>query len=148
MNYLKETPSQTAGPYVQIGLAPHEAGFDILDRHFTNVLAGPNTRGERIVIEGRVLDGTGSPVRDALVEIWQANSFGRYSHPDDSQPKELDEDFRGWGRAAADFETGVYWFETVKPGAVRGRHDRQMAPHVNMWIVARGRLEHADVFRR
>jgi protocatechuate 3,4-dioxygenase alpha subunit len=138
LHYLKQTASQTAGPYVHIGLAPHAAGFDIFQNNFSNVLAGAGTRGERILIEGRVFDGTGTPVRDALVEIWQANSFGRYNHPADTQAKEIDPDFRGWGRAAADFDTGVYTFDTVKPGSVVGRHGRPMAPHVNVWIVARG----------
>src|SRR5581483_9706661 len=137
--YLKETPSQTAGPYVHIGLIPHQAGFEIFRNNFSNVLAGPNTRGERILIEGRVLDGTGTPVRDALIEIWQANSEGRYNHPGDTQSKKLDEDFRGWGRAGTDFRTGLYSFETVKPGPVPGRRGtKPQAPHVSFWIVARG----------
>ena len=74
LNYLPETSSQTAGPYVHIGLAPQQAGFEIFERNFTNVLAGPKTRGERIRIEGRVFDGSGTPVRDVLLEIWQANA--------------------------------------------------------------------------
>lgn len=138
LNYLKQTASQTAGPYVHIGLAPHAAGFDIFQNNFSNVLAGAGTRGERILVEGRVFDGTGTPVRDALLEIWQANSFGRYNHPADTQDKELDPDFRGWGRAAADFNTGVYTFDTVKPGQVVGRNGRPMAPHISVWVVARG----------
>lgn len=135
---LKETASQTAGPYVHIGLAPKAAGFDIFEKNFTNVLAGPETQGERIRIEGRVFDGSGTPVRDVLIEIWQANAAGRYNHPADRQEKALDKTFRGWGRACSDFETGVYTFETVKPGSVSGRNGRPMAPHVNLWIVARG----------
>ncbi|MDN0075149.1 protocatechuate 3,4-dioxygenase subunit alpha [Crenobacter sp. SG2303] len=137
-NYLKETASQTAGPYVHIGLAPHQAGFDIFENNFGNVLVGPGTKGERIRIEGRVIDGSGTPLRDVLLEIWQANAAGRYNHPADKQDKPLDDDFRGWGRACSNFETGVYSFETVKPGAVMGRNGRLMAPHVNLWIVARG----------
>jgi protocatechuate 3,4-dioxygenase alpha subunit len=135
---LKETASQTAGPYVHIGLAPKQAGFDIFENNFGNVLAGPDTRGERIRIEGRVIDGSGTPLRDVLLEIWQANAAGRYNHPADRQSKEIDRGFRGWGRACSDFETGLYTFETVKPGAVEGRNGRVMAPHVNFWIVARG----------
>jgi len=135
---LKETASQTAGPYVHIGLAPKEAGFDIFEKNFTNVLAKPGTAGERITIEGRVIDGSGTPVRDVLLELWQANAAGRYNHPADTQNKPLDPDFRGWGRACSDFETGLYRFDTVKPGAVEGRNGRLMAPHVNLWIVARG----------
>jgi protocatechuate 3,4-dioxygenase alpha subunit len=134
----KETASQTAGPYVHIGLAPKQAGFDIFEKNFSNVLAGPNAKGERIHIEGRVIDGSGTPVRDVLIEIWQANAAGRYEHPADRQNRERDPDFRGWGRGASDFESGVYSFETVKPGAVEGRNGRVMAPHVNFWIVARG----------
>ena len=138
LGYLKETASQTAGPYVHIGLIPHQAGFDIFQNNFGNVVAGAATKGERIVIEGRVFDGTGTPVRDALIEIWQANADGRYNHPADRQKKALDPDFRGWGRTGADFKTGIYTFETVKPGAVIGRHTRMMAPHINVWIVSRG----------
>jgi len=138
LGYLKETASQTAGPYVHIGLIPHMAGFDIFQNNFGNVLAGAATRGERITIEGRVLDGTRTPVRDALIEIWQANADGRYNHAADQQKKALDPDFRGWGRTGAEFKSGLYTFETVKPGAVIGRHTRVMAPHINFWIVSRG----------
>jgi protocatechuate 3,4-dioxygenase alpha subunit len=138
--YLKETPSQTAGPYVHIGLIPHQAGFDIFQNNFSNVLVGPETQGERIRIEGRIFDGSGSPCRDILVEIWQANAAGRYNHPADRQEdKPLDESFRGWGRTGTNFETGLYSLETIKPGRVAGRHGRKpMAPHVNLWLAARG----------
>ena len=137
-SYLKESASQTAGPYVHIGLAPHAAGFDIFEKNFSNVLAGPDTRGERIRIEGRVIDGSGTPLRDVLLELWQANAAGKYRHPSDRQDKPVDGAFRGFGRACSDFETGTWWFDTVKPGPVEGRGGRVMAPHVNLWIVARG----------
>jgi protocatechuate 3,4-dioxygenase alpha subunit len=136
--YLKESASQTAGPYVHIGLAPNIAGFDIFEKNFSNVLAGSGTQGERIRIEGRVIDGSGTPVRDVLVELWQANASGKYNHPADAQDKPLDPTFRGWGRACSDFKTGVWTFDTVKPGSVIGRGGRAMAPHVSLWIVARG----------
>ena len=77
-------------------------------------------------------------MRDAQIEIWQANAHGKYDHPDDRQDKPLDPDFRGFGRAAADFESGLWWFETVKPGRVPGRHGTTMAPHINVAIFARG----------
>jgi protocatechuate 3,4-dioxygenase alpha subunit len=140
LEYLRETPSQTAGPYVHIGLIPHQAGFDIFENPFGNVMAGRDTAGERIRIEGRVLDGLGAPCRDVLVEIWQANAAGRYNHPADQQTdKALDTNFRGWGRTGTDFSTGLYQFETIKPGSVIGRRGfKPMAPHVNLWLVARG----------
>ena len=138
LDYLKESASQTAGPYVHIGLAPHQAGFDIFETNFSNVIAGPQAKGERITIEGRVIDGSSTPVRDVLIELWQANAAGKYNHPADRQDKPLDPAFRGWGRACSDFKTGVWTFETIKPGSVGGRAGRAMAPHVSLWIVARG----------
>ena len=77
-------------------------------------------------------------MRDVLIELWQANAAGKYNHPADRQNKALDQTFRGWGRACSDFETGVWAFDTIKPGVGRGTQRRPMAPHVNLWIVARG----------
>jgi len=135
----RETASQTAGPYVHIGLAPQQAGFEIFENNFGGVLTNAHTQGERIRIEGRVLDGIGTVLKDALIEIWQANAEGRYAHPADQQGgKSLDENFRGWGRACTDFDSGVYRFDTIKPGVVSGRNGRFMAPHINVWVVARG----------
>ena len=138
LSYLKQTASQTAGPYVHIGLAPNRAGFDIFKNNFGDVLTTPDTLGEQIILEGLVIDGTGSPMRDALVELWQANAAGKYNHPNDTQKKPVDPSFSGWGRSPCDFETGFYRFETIKPGAVLGRNGKMMAPHVSLWIVARG----------
>ncbi|HYF56010.1 MAG TPA: protocatechuate 3,4-dioxygenase subunit alpha [Salinarimonas sp.] len=137
---LKETPSQTAGPYVHIGLIPRQAGFAIFERELGNVLVSERSLGQRIRVEGRVLDGLGAPARDVLVELWQADAQGRYDHPADRQAgKAPDPHFRGFGRAGTDFETGLYWFETVKPGTVAARAGHQpMAPHLNLWLVARG----------
>src|ERR1700760_1914868 len=117
LDYLPETPSQTAGPYVHIGLAPKQAGFDIFENNLGETMIGPETRGERIRVEGRIFDATGALVRDALVEVWQANAAGRYAHPADRQEdKPLDPAFRGWGRTGTSFETGLWAFETIKPG--------------------------------
>jgi protocatechuate 3,4-dioxygenase alpha subunit len=136
LNYLRETASQTAGPYVHIGLAPGAAGFDIYRQELGWDIAGPNAEGERIRVEGLVIDGTGSPVKDVLIEIWQANAQGHYAHPEGGGP--VEDGFRGWGRVITDFDTGQWGFETVKPGSVPGRNGSVQAPHLNLWIVARG----------
>lgn len=138
LNYLRETASQTAGPYVHIGLAPGAAGFKTFDQELGTDIAGPNAKGERIAVEGVVFDGTGSPLKDVLIEVWQANAAGVYPHPADRRSAEVEEGFRGWGRVISDFATGLWSFETVKPGVVPGRNGRPMAPHLNLWIVARG----------
>ena len=128
----KQTPSQTVGPYYRIGM----------DRKTQNILVSDETQGERIRIEGRVFDGAGDPVEDAVIEIWQANTHGRYDHPDDDQDKPLDPAFKGWGRAAGDAQ-GNFWFETIKPGQVPGPGNAMQAPHINVTIFARGMLLHA-----
>lgn len=139
LSYLPETPSQTAGPYVHIGLIPKQAGFDIFENNFGADIAGPRIAGERITIEGRVFDGAGHVTRDVLIETWQANAAGRYNHPADRQPGSLDKSFRGWARTGTDFATGVYTIRTIKPGSVAGRKGRRrMAPHVNFWLASRG----------
>lgn len=138
LDYLKETPSQTAGPYVHIGLAPGAAGFQIFERELGWDIAGPDAPGERIRVEGVVLDGTGAPVKDVMLEVWQADAKGIYPHPEDPRAAEVAKGFRGWGRVITDFDTGLWGFDTIKPGPVMGRNGRQMSPHLNLWIVARG----------
>jgi protocatechuate 3,4-dioxygenase, alpha subunit len=136
LTYLKETASQTAGPYVHIGLAPGVAGFDIYQQELGWDIAGPNAKGERIRVEGRVIDGMDAPIKDVLLEVWQANADGNYAHPEGGGP--VEDGFRGWGRVITDFETGEWGFDTVKPGPTRGRNVGTQAPHLNLWIVARG----------
>lgn len=138
MNYLKETPSQTAGPYVHIGLAPGAAGFEIFENQLGSVIAGPDVPGERIRIEGVVLDGSGAPVKDVLIEVWQADANGVHAHPEDPNAVKVARGFRGWGRIISDFETGQWGFDTIKPGPVTGRNGRMMAPHISFWLAARG----------
>ena len=118
-DYLKETPSQTAGPYVHIGLAPGAAGFDIYEQELGWDIAGPNAAGERIRVEGRVIDGTGNPVKDVLLEAWQADAHGKYAHPEGGG--DVEDGFRGWGRVITDFDTGEWGFDTIKPGPVSAR---------------------------
>jgi len=136
LDYLRETASQTAGPYVHIGLAPGAAGFDIYGKEIGWDIAGPNAKGERIRVEGSVIDGMGSPIKDILLEVWQANSAGNYAHSEGGGP--VEDGFRGWGRVITDFETGEWGFDTVKPGPCRGRNVGTQAPHLNLWLVARG----------
>ena len=126
-----QTPSQTVGPFFRPSLV--RAGSENLVREAT--------RGERVTIEGRVLDGDGAPVPDAMIEIWQANAEGRYDHPEDDQEKLIDSAFHGFGRAATD-ERGAFRFETIKPGPVTGLDGRVQAPHINVAIFTRGLLRH------
>jgi len=136
MGILKQTASQTAGPFVHIGLAPGAAGFDIYDQELGQDIAGPNAAGERIRVEGVVIDGTGTPVKDVLIEVWQANAAGHYAHPEGGGA--VEDGFRGWGRVITDFASGEWGFDTIKPGATRGRDMGTQAPHLTLWIVARG----------
>lgn len=139
LNYQKETASQTAGPYVHIGCTPNFAGIHGVFE--TDLGSGPlvndKTLGERITIRGRVIDGSDTPLRDAMVEIWQADADGFYNSPSETRGK-ADPDFLGWGRCPADMETGEFVFETIKPGRVPFSDGRFMAPHITVWIVARG----------
>jgi protocatechuate 3,4-dioxygenase, alpha subunit len=138
-SYLPETPSQTAGPYVHIGLIPKQAGFEIFANNFSGDIAGPGVAGERITIEGRIFDGSGHATKDVLIETWQANSAGRYSHPADRQDKALHQTFRGWARTGTDFRSGIYTIRTIKPGSAAGRRGRKaIAPHINFWLASRG----------
>lgn len=135
---LHETPSQTGGPYVHIGLLPKQANIEVFENNFNNQLVQEKTLGERIRLEGQVFDGLGLPLRDVLVEIWQADANGVYPSDADTQDKQADPNFLGWGRTGADFETGFWSFNTIKPGAVPGRKGTTQAPHIALIIFARG----------
>ena len=136
--YPKETPSQTAGPFVHIGTMPRIAGFKVFDTELGQTPATEGVPGIRIKIECRLFDGTGAPIKDALVETWQADGEGRYAHPEDPRVDEVPEGFTGFGRYHTDFDTGLFTIETIKPGAIPGRHGRSQAPHLSIWMVARG----------
>lgn len=138
INRLRETASQTAGPYVHIGMTPNFSGItSVYPEDLGAALVNDKTKGERITITGRVIDGGDKPLPDCVLEIWQADAGGIYPSP--VEPRgEADPNFAGWGRAAADAESGVWRFDTIKPGRVPARDGRLMAPHVNLWIVARG----------
>ena len=133
MNKLLLSSAQTVGPFFEPALLREDAR--------RNMLTVPETPGERIRIEGRVLDGDGAAVPDAMVEIWQANAHGRYNHPADQGPATLDPSFSGFGRSGT-AEDGSYWFETVKPGPVPFDGKRQQALHICVTVFARGLLNH------
>jgi len=132
----ERTPSQTVGPFLHLGLAPAEYNFRPL---FSPVLAGPGLAGTPIRIEGRISDGDGNGLPDALVEIWQADAQGRYAHPADGRALSSNS-FRGFGRAPTD-AAGEFYFATIKPGSVPGPGGRPQAPHINVGIFARGLLK-------
>ncbi|MDX8441293.1 protocatechuate 3,4-dioxygenase subunit alpha [Mesorhizobium australafricanum] len=138
LDRLKESPSQTAGPYVHIGLTPNFCGISgVYDSDLGSTMVNGETKGERIELRIRVLDGTGTPLKDALVEVWQADADGLYNSPAELRGA-ADTNFSGWGRQPTDMETGVCLFHTIKPGRVPFRDGRLMAPHITLWIVARG----------
>lgn len=134
---LKETPSQTAGPYVHIGCVPNRAGIAGVypEDLGARLITGP-VDGQQITLTGMVHDGAEAPLKDALLEIWQADAAGRFAAGDPRGPG--DPHFTGWGRSASDGATGAYLFETVKPGRVPFRDGSLQAPHISLWIVARG----------
>lgn len=138
LNRFKETASQTGGPYVHIGLTPNFAEIGgVFPEDLGKVMVNDRTKGERIKVNGFVYDGTGTPVRDCLVEIWQADANGYYNSPSDTRG-DADANFSGFGRCPSDMDTGEFSFETIKPGVVPFIDGTPMAPHITFWIVARG----------
>lgn len=138
LDELRETPSQTAGPYVHIGLTPNllgNGGIFPADLGLSPIRAG--AKGERITITGHVRDGAGMVLRDALMESWQADAAGLYPSPSETRGK-ADPNVTGWARIVADFDTGDWRIDTVKPGRVALPQGGVMAPHISLWIVARG----------
>ena len=130
---LPETPSQTAGPYVHIGLAPTAAGNPTRELEIWNEMARPDAPGEHILLLGSVYDGSGHLVRDSFLEFWQADSTGRY------QPRfGPEQSFNSFGRTATTFDAGEWSLRTVKPGVVKSRAGIPMAPHINVSLFARG----------
>ncbi|WMT90248.1 protocatechuate 3,4-dioxygenase subunit alpha [Pelagibacterium sp. H642] len=136
-DYLKETPSQTAGPYVHIGMTPNLYDINgVIAEDLGKSVVSDGVKGERITVKGRVIDGGGNPVFDCVVEIWQADANGIYNSPSEHRAG-VDPNFVGWGRQAAG-ANGEFSFETIKPGAVPAPGGGFMAPHITFWIVARG----------
>lgn len=125
---MKQSASQTVGPYLRIGLIYGESQNDLVQEQ---------TTGERIKIKGVVLDGDNQPITDAMVEIWQPDANGIYNHPTDPLNAQADPHFRGFGRAETRNE-GAFEFKTIKPGSREGQ-----APYINVNVFARGMLIHA-----
>jgi len=125
---LIQTGSQTIGPFFHYGLF---FGGE-------NTLVNEKTRGERILLEGTVLDGDGAPVSDAMIELWQADANGHFNQPTDPHQVDADPNFHGFGRADTT-DNGRYQFRTIKPGIVEGN----VAPYINVRVFARGMLIHA-----
>lgn len=131
---LKQTPSQTPGPFFHYALTPEQSGYNF--RGIAQArLAGPTVAGERIRVSGQIVDGQGQPMSDALIEVWQADASGRYDHPADARSSNAD--FQGFGRTATGNDGG-YVFETVKPGPV----DDGQAPHITLTLFTRGGQNH------
>ena len=124
------TPSQTIGPFHRI-MVPWEGGAE---------LVAPDDP-DAIRIEGRVFDGAGAPVDDSVIELWQANVYGRYAHAEDTRQVPLMPGFEGFGRAITDAQ-GRFTIVTVKPGCVPGPGESVQAPHISLSVFARGLLKH------
>ena len=128
MAKLTPTPSQTVGPFYAYGLLQKDDA----------TLAGPGAKGDRVTLTGIVADGGGAPVRDALVEVWQADAEGRFPGRD----ADADPAFRGFGRTLTDAD-GVFSFETVAPGPTPGGGNRSQAPHFAIGLFAAGLTKRA-----
>ena len=134
LDTLVETPSQTAGPYVHIGCMPTYAGnAGAYDIEIGESPFADGAKGEVIEITGEVIDGTGWALRDAMLESWQADAAGKFPGQDGADPK-----VSGFCRFAADAETGKFTLRTIKPGKTKARGGAEQAPHISIWVVARG----------
>jgi protocatechuate 3,4-dioxygenase, alpha subunit len=127
------SPAQTVGPFFHFGLTPAASGY-APPTTIDAIVAGPGAAGVAITLTGRVLDGDGAPVGDAMIELWQADAMGRYSGGASNA-------FRGFGRSATD-KDGTYRFTTIKPGHVPGPGGALQAPHMAIVVFARGLLVH------
>ena len=123
------TGFQTVGPFFEV----------VLRTRAEMRMVRPDTRGERITIEGVLLDGAGAPIADGFVEIWQADADGRYAHPEDPRGADADPSFSGYGWRHT-VEDGGFRFDTIKPGAVPGPGGRLQAPHIMVSVMGRGVL--------
>ena len=129
MRKLGVTASQTVGPFLSIALKAEGQEYIV-----------PETAKDALKVSGTVYDGEGQVVPDAVIEIWQANIFGKYDHPEDISASEVVDDFTGFGRSCTDRD-GRFFFVTLKPGRVSGRGNTLQAPHLSVNVLARGMLK-------
>ena len=127
---LQTTASQTIGPYLHIGLTWLN----------NDNLTGSGVEGEKFTLEGRVTDGDGKPVNDAVIETWQADAAGRYAHPADTRTNSVSPGFRGFGRVMTDAD-GEFRLTSIKPGRVPDPRGGLQAPHLAVMLFTRGLLK-------
>jgi protocatechuate 3,4-dioxygenase, alpha subunit len=129
MNNIDPTPSQTVGPFFAYGITAEQYGYGYTQIANNKLINDEKVKGDRIKITGRVIDGAGDPIPDAVIEIWQSDNTGSYSNPS----------FRGFGRVGTGTsQDNSFAFETIKPGSIGNE-----APHVNVIVLMRGLLTHA-----
>ena len=134
---VKQTPSQTIGPFFAYGLTPRQYGYDFASIAGADMVPD-GTAGERITIEGQIFDGNGDAISDAMIEIWQADAQGRFAHPADDRSSNAG--FTGFGRAGTGTETeNRFVFSTIKPASA----DETGAPYITVMVFMRGLLSHA-----
>ncbi|MYE37360.1 MAG: protocatechuate 3,4-dioxygenase subunit alpha [Rhodobacteraceae bacterium] len=136
----QELPSQTAGPYVHIGCTPQMAGLETIygGGHLGSKMVNDKTLGIRISISGKIFDGTGTPIKDGIIELWQADAQGLFNSPAENRGKS-DLNFKGWGRQPTDILTGEFHFDTIKPGRIPYLSSNKLqAPFISIWVAARG----------
>lgn len=131
------TPSATVGPFFKYGLTPQGA-YPWNDAFQPSTITS-DVAGERIAVSGRVLDGDGAGISDAMIEIWQADSTGRFAHP--LQGGGANASFKGFARTDT-VKDGSFRFETIRPGATSGPGNKPQAPHILVALFARGMLRH------
>jgi protocatechuate 3,4-dioxygenase alpha subunit len=134
LDTLQETPSQTAGPFVHIGMVPTYAGMGgIYEEEIGTTTFSDDAKGDVIEITGTIIDGAGFVMRDGMFEAWQADANGIYPGQDGVDPS-----VSGWARVCVDPESGEWTLRTIKPGSSVNRDGNEQAPHIAIWVVARG----------
>jgi protocatechuate 3,4-dioxygenase, alpha subunit len=129
MNNTDLTPSQTVGPFFAYGITAEQYGYGYTQIANNKLIRDESLKGNRIQVTGRVIDGAGNPIPDAVIEIWQGDNTGSYSNPS----------FRGFGRVGTGTsQDNSFYFETIKPGSIGNE-----APQINVIVLMRGLLTHA-----